>query len=346
MMKNPKYRANKKNGGVIPAVSDLRVTMVPIACGRCMECRKAEARKWQLRLIEDIRENKNGYMVTLTFSNESIKELVGEIEKKTEGKVMGYDMDNAIATMAMRRFNERWRKEHKKAVRHWTITELGHKGTENIHIHGIIWTDKPKEEITKHWKYGYTWIGEYVSEKTVNYIVKYVHKQDADHKEYKPKVLTSAGIGNAYTKRQDAETNRYKEGGQTREYYRTRQGIKMKIPIYWRNKIYSEEEREKLWLEKLDKNERWVDGIRVDISNGEEEYYKILEEARNKNNRLGYQQGKVDWSRKKYEEERRTIMQEARIKGDASGGSGGRQPESVNDSLRSESAIKPSKNWD
>ena len=43
-------------------------------------------------------------------------------------------------------------------------------------------------------------------------------------------------------------------------------GHKQALPIYWRNKIYSEEEREKLWLQKLDKKERYVNGQKIDIS--------------------------------------------------------------------------------
>ena len=30
------------------------------------------------------------------------------------------------------------------------------------------------------------------------------------------------------------------------------------MPIYWRNKIYNDEEREKLWLYKLNKQERYI----------------------------------------------------------------------------------------
>ena len=35
------------------------------------------------------------------------------------------------------------------------------------------------------------YIGEYVSRKTVNYIIKYIHKIDKKHKGYTPKVLLS-----------------------------------------------------------------------------------------------------------------------------------------------------------
>ena len=55
---NPKYKPNKKNGGQVPAIFDKRVIYVPIGCGKCMECRKQLARNWQVRLNEEIRENK------------------------------------------------------------------------------------------------------------------------------------------------------------------------------------------------------------------------------------------------------------------------------------------------
>ena len=45
-------------------------------------------------------------------------------------------------------------------------------------------------------------------------------------------------------KRSDWENARYKENGQTKETYISSQGFKMALPMYYRNKIYTEEERE------------------------------------------------------------------------------------------------------
>ena len=128
-----------------------------------------------------------------------------------------------------------------------------------------------------------------------NYISKYILKSDFNHKEFKGKILcsrgiggnyknrldsnrnlykknetkeyyvdkqvilTSAGIGAGYMKRTDWIKNKFNPNGETREYYKTETGHKQALPIYWRNKIYSEEEREKLWLQKLDKEETYRD---------------------------------------------------------------------------------------
>jgi hypothetical protein len=311
LITNRKYIPNKKNGGIIPAVSDKRVLQVPIGCGKCMECKKQKSREWQVRLQEEIRENKNGKFVTLTFSDESIKELSKDI------KLEGYELDNEIATKAVRRFLERWRKKYKKSVRHWLVTELGSNGTENIHLHGIIFTNETAETIKKIWQYGYTWIGDkstggYVNEKTINYIVKYINKVDTKHKEYNSKILTSAGIGRNYTNRKDSKKNIYNDH-ETKETYTTRQGIKLPLPIYYRNKIYNDDEKEKLWLKKLDEQIRYVNGIKIDISKTEENYYKALKEARQKNKRLGFGNDEKNWNLKRYENERRNLQTLTRI---------------------------------
>lgn len=313
---NRKYTANKKNGGNIPPLPDPRVKYVPIGCQECIECRKQKARSWQARLLEDIRENKNGKFITLTFSNESIKKIYEEIE---DGLIE--DIDNRIATYAVRHFLERWRKEYKKSLRHWLVTELGHNGTENIHIHGIVWTDEPLTKVEKHWQYGFVWKGKeqngqiinYVNEKTINYIVKYIHKQDERHTTFKSKILTSSAIGANYLKRQDHHKNTF-QGRNTNETYRTRTGHKINLPIYWRNKIYSEQEREKLWLNRLDKQERWVRGERIDISKGEQTYLKVLKWHQEINKQLGYGDGTKSWDKEQYERQRRIMMNEKRIK--------------------------------
>jgi len=306
LIRNRKYTKNKKNGGVIPPISDKRVLMVPVGCGKCIECKKQKARNWQVRLQEDIRVNKNAKFVTYTFSEHELQKLDNEIKG-----LSGYDRDNEICRLAVRRYTERWRKKYGRTLRHWLVTELGHQNTERVHMHGIVWTDEVKD-IKEIWKYGNIWIGEYVSAKTINYIVKYVNKVDESHKTYNSKIFTSQGIGSEYVNRRDSERNKYKKE-KTIETYKTREGVELALPVYYRNKIYNEEQREALWLEKLDKEERYVCGVKVDISKGEEEYYKLLEMMRQKNKRLGYGDDAKNWELKRYENERRNLKKLERL---------------------------------
>lgn len=305
LIKNRKYIANKKNGGNIPPIFDERTLYVPVGCGKCIECMKKKAREWQIRLAEEIRYNKNGKFVTFTFSEESLINLIKIVENEAKIKDNNknnediYEIENECATKAVRRFLERWRKKYKKSVKHWLVTELGKNNTERIHLHGIIFTDESKEIIENIWKYGQIWVGNYVNEKTINYITKYINKIDEKHKNYKSIILCSSGIGKDYFKRTDWKLNKYK-GEETKEYYRYRNGNKSSLPIYYRNKIYSEEDKEKLWLQKLDKEERWVMGERVSVEITEDNYIKLRDFYRSKNKRLGYGDDKKKWNEIEY----------------------------------------------
>ena len=201
LIQNRKYLKNKKNGGVIPPIKDKRVLMVPVGCGKCVECKKQKARNWQVRLQEDIRVNANSKFVTYTFTEHELQKLDNEVKG-----LSGYDRDNEICRIAVRRYTERWRKKYGKTLRHWLVTELGHENTERVHMHGIVWTDEVKD-IKEIWKYGKVWIGDYVSAKTINYIVKYVNKVDEKHKTYNSKIFTSKGIGKQYMERRDSGRN-------------------------------------------------------------------------------------------------------------------------------------------
>lgn len=296
LLKNKKYTATKKNKGIIPALTDRRIEYVAVGCGKCMECMKKKKREWQVRLNEEIRHDKTGKFVTLTFDKYALEYL----HTKLDGIPDDYDtLQNELATKGTRMFLERWRKKYKKSVKHWLITERGGNNTERIHIHGLLFTDVPRETIEKLWKWGNIFIGDYVNEKTINYIIKYCNKQDEKHKGFTPKILTSSGIGKSYLNRIDSKKNKY-NGKLTEELYRTRTGTKLSLPIYYRNKLYTEEEREELWKNLLDKEERWVMGEKIDISEGEEEYFKTLKHYRKLNKQLGYGDDNRDWSKEWY----------------------------------------------
>lgn len=314
IIKNRKYTANKKNGGLIPPVTDERTKYVPVGCGKCMECRKQYGRSWQIRLLEEIKHNKNGKFITLTFSNESIYELC---QRKETKNLEGYDLDNQIATTAIRLFLERWRKKYKKSLRHWFVTELGHEGTQNIHLHGLVWTDTDLNVLKAIWQYGYVWTGKgekqqnYVNEQTVNYIIKYVTKTDEHHKYYKSIILTSPGIGKQYLQTLNATLAKYK-GSETKEEYTSPTGHKIAMPTYYRNHIYTDQQKEKLWLQKLDKEERWICGEKLDATNLKA-IEKTLNWYRKINKRLGYGNDEKNWEREEYETQQRRLMYEKRM---------------------------------
>lgn len=252
---NKKYKPNKKNGGVPPIAKDGRLLYVNVPCGKCWECMKRKASQWRIRLEQEHKNNKNAIFVTLTLSDESLQKLDNNLGLEP----------NDIATIAVRRFLERHRKETSISIKHWLTTELGQNETERLHLHGILFNIE-REQVEKHWKYGFTFIGEYVNNKTINYVTKYMLKQDKKHKDFKPKILSSPGIGKNWIYTYDSQKNKFK-GKDTDQTYKLKNGAKIALPEYYRNKILTEEEREELRLIKENSKIKWVNGNKIDTRN-------------------------------------------------------------------------------
>ena len=105
-------------------------------------------------------------------------------------------------------------------------------------------------------------------------------KIDENHPEFVGKVLCSRGIGAGYIKRADASKHKY-EKGKTIETYRLRNGAKINLPVYYRNKLFTEEEGELLFIDKIEKGFIYVLGTKV--HRDDEEYYiQLLEGGRKK----------------------------------------------------------------
>lgn len=285
---NKRYLPTKKNGFNPPQLTDKRLYEVEVNCGKCIECRKKKAREWSIRLQEELKrdtfingEKQTPLFITLTFSNEKAKEL---IEKYNLIEL------NDIAKKAVRLMMERYRKKNKISFKHWLVTELGEE-TSRLHLHGIIWLNINKEELTKLWSYGHVDIRPYLSTAGVNYITNYSLKLDAQHAFYKPLICCSKGIGENYIT-DDVKILKKFNGVNTPDYYTLNNGQKVALPKYYRNKIYSEEERQQLYLLRLQKKEIFVCGVEVD-RNDIEKIQKLRKAAQQQEDRWGIEKGKA-----------------------------------------------------
>jgi len=278
---------NKSNEGKVPEMKDERLNYIEVPCGRCMECKRSKANEWRVRLSEEIRQRKDGVFVTLTFSDESLVEL------GKDAKGFGYSFENDIAKLAVKRMSERYRSREGKALRHWLVTELGGKYSERIHLHGLIFCKNDYNQIKKDWKYGNIWIGDYVSERTINYMTKYVMKIDKKHSEYRSKIFTSQGMGKGFLKREDVKLNKYK-GEDTDNSYTNRKGFKMNLPRYYKLKIWEDEQREDMMLNLLDKGIVVVNKKEYKLPEEQEQYERALRQGKIKNLQLGFPSDKKD----------------------------------------------------
>nr|DAX07890.1 MAG TPA: Replication associated protein [Microviridae sp.] len=204
--------------------------------------------------MEEIKSNpKNIIFATLTFSEESLKKLE-------------YDENepNKTPQKAISLFRKRWWKKYKKPLKHWLITEMGHDNTKRIHLHGIIWTELTEEQFEKEWGYGWIFFGYEVNEKTINYIIKYITKKDENNPEFNGKIFTSKKIGISYISRNTLNRHRYQDKF-TEETYRTNSGIKVALPTYYKQKIWTDQEREALRIIKEEKQVKYYNKTPIKV---------------------------------------------------------------------------------
>lgn len=290
---NPKYLPNKKNGYNPPKCTDERFRYIEAECGQCYECRKKRAREWSIRIHENLKYE-FGYFVTLTISPESMKNLM-EIEEVKELK----GNENAIAKLALRRCLERIRKQTGKSLKHWCVTELGEEN-DRIHLHGIVFGQRAAELIKQQWGYGIVYVGKYCSSRTANYITKYMLKEDVKHPWFTGRVFTSAGIGRGYIFGNRIR-NRFR-GKETDDRYQAANGQMIAMPKYYKNKLYSDEEREIIWGYKQEDKYTYIHGEKVrktdesTIKNLTEYYRRVINKTMMDN--------PLDWEKRKKENKR------------------------------------------
>lgn len=304
-IRNPRYVPNKKNAGQPPVIKDVRLIGVDTKCGWCEECRKEAASNWAIRMYEELQSGLRGMFVTLTFNDEELGKLREEVG----------DDDEDIARIAVKRFRERYRKDHGKSIRHWIATERGHRGTKRIHMHGILLVNAEQEEelretetarkknwqrlgesgetknLRHYWKYGDVWIGDYCNNRTVNYVMKYITKPDKERPGFKPRLLVSPGLGEGYIERSRGR-HAYR-GERTNTEYIDSRGRKRALPTYYRRKIWTDEQREEMRLTTLDKNVGYINGVRYGNWNSEE-VQRLLTEFRAEMRRTAYSRGYAD----------------------------------------------------
>ena len=76
-----------------------------------------------------------------------------------------------------------------------------------------------------------------------------------------------------------------------------RNGGKLNLHIYYRNKIFTEEEREKLFLDKSEKGIVYILGIKIDLKTEDLRYSGVLVSERERCERL-YHDNPKDWDKR------------------------------------------------
>lgn len=262
-IRNKAFTGTKKNNYRPPKLWHTDLEYIEIPCGKCFECLKARGREWKVRCYEELIESRAATFFTGTITDDRIKYI-------TEKYKIEKDDVNTIITKELRLFLERIRKKHKDIrIKHWCVTERGHRGTERIHIHGLFFTnDLTTWQLNKllydNWTAGYSFYGKYVSLKTVNYIVKYLTKHDTIHPDFRGKMLVSPGLGRHYLDNERVkEIHRYR-GENTNRSYTLNNGKKIPLPKYYCDKLYTDREKQMLMIINKSKGYEYVRGEKLE----------------------------------------------------------------------------------
>lgn len=272
---NKRFIPTRKNGYNPPECPDERLRYITAECGHCFECRKKKRNMWRIRMKEQKKDTPIGVFFTGTVSPARYEEIKNKYNLKD---------DNDIATKIIRLFLERIRKETGKSIKHWIVTEKGHTNTRRIHIHGLFFDTlnigkyNLERLLKRNWIDGYSYNGYSTSEKCINYISKYMTKRDDINPEFIGKVLASPGLGAGYTKR--AKQYHTYHGEHTHEEYINYNGTKETLPRYYKEKLWTEEQRQELWIIKENKGVKWIGKQKFNTNSQEEResYESILDQ--------------------------------------------------------------------
>lgn len=150
-----------------------------VNCGQCLQCREQYIESWQIRWKEQLKSSmpNSSYMLTLTYNDDNLPHLVtpdGEIK-------------STLQYSDVQKFIKRLRKKQETickklkidnpSIKYHGSGEYGTNFTKRPHYHILI-TNLiiPPELIESIWGKGMVDIGTDVTERTINYILKYTLK--------------------------------------------------------------------------------------------------------------------------------------------------------------------------
>jgi hypothetical protein len=210
---------------------------IPVPCGKCPACLKRKTSGWSFRLIKEGDISKSALFVTLTYENENLHYTEKGFKNLSKADVQ--------------KFFKRLRKLSCNKLKYYAVGEYGSK-TCRPHYH-IILFNANREIVHKAWTLdkkpiGSIFIGD-VTDASIGYTLKYmskkgkipVHKNDDRQKEFQ---LMSKGLGKNYLT--EKMIRWHKDDLENRMYVPIKDNKKIAMPRYYKDKMYSESEKNRI----------------------------------------------------------------------------------------------------
>lgn len=209
------------------------IQLVP--CSKCASCLKRRVSGWAFRLYQELKESTSSYFITLTYDTRYIP-----ITESGEFSLSKKDVQDFMKRL--RDYNIK--AGNKVKLKYYAVGEYG-PNTLRPHYHMILFNSE-LELIQPAWDMGNVNYG-YVQEASIAYTLKYMCKKaivkkvgDDRQKEFS---LMSKGLGKAYT--ENKQIVDYHNNGEV-GYCTLKDGKKISMPRYYKEKIFSEYKRQRV----------------------------------------------------------------------------------------------------
>lgn len=246
-----------------------------VPCGRCPPCRTRKIDEWAFRLTQEEKRSISAYFVTLTYNEFNVpitaNKFMTLLKKDVTNKYLydysvdpprryrNPDFDHSYVKRDLPSFFKRLRKTQDAKIKYYAVGEYGSQ-TKRPHYHMILYNitapmypigeDKNGNmkylcpTIEKCWPFGTIDIGGLTSDSAA-YCAKYVskprripeHKRDDRQKEFS---IMSKGLGENYI---TEATLKYHQLDLSRNYLTLPGGYMKAMPKYYRERLFSEDQR-------------------------------------------------------------------------------------------------------
>lgn len=209
---------------------------ITVPCGKCPMCLKRRISGWSFRLMQETKVSDSALFLTLTYDTKNMPITKnGFMTLKKE--------DIQLFFKRLRKAHEKI--EDQKPIKYYCAGEYGGK-TLRPHWH-IILFNANINLVSKAWNLGHIHFGD-VNEASVGYSLKYICKKGKipmhqNDDRLKERSLMSKGLGKVYITKNMVKW--HKNDLENRMYCNLKDGKKIAMPRYYKDKIYNEMERKR-----------------------------------------------------------------------------------------------------
>lgn len=216
-----------------------------VPCGRCPACRRRKQNEWAFRILEEAKVTRLTAFITFTYSDDKlpysdsgIPTLVPD-HLTTLNKNLRYDLS----------YQDPYNPKKKISYRFFACGEYGDQ-FERPHMHMLFFYNGPldheqlEEIIRKRWTYGFIEYEVGITAGRAKYCAKYSMKQVGyDYGDCQPpfaRMSRMPGLGKKFLDTINSDVLRKLDIWHVHDY----QGTPYNMPRYYKDRIYSEQERE------------------------------------------------------------------------------------------------------